>query len=91
MRESHIEKKSKEHARRQGWIARKWTSPGHSGVPDDLFFRAGVLLIVEFKAPGKKPTPLQLREHARLEAEGFPVHVIDDIDEFKRLLDENTV
>ncbi len=31
----------------------------------------------ECKKPGEKPTPAQLREHARLEARGFTVNVVD--------------
>lgn len=33
----------------------------------------------EYKAPGKKPTAEQLREHERLRALGFTVNVIDHI------------
>jgi hypothetical protein len=31
----------------------------------------------ECKKPGEKPTPAQLREHARLEVRGFTVNVVD--------------
>ena len=34
--------------------------PSQRGVPDRLYFKSGELVIVEFKAPGKKPTPYQL-------------------------------
>jgi hypothetical protein len=43
-------------------------------------------MIVEFKAPNKKPTPYQQASHRRLEAVGWEVHIIDNIDKGKALL-----
>ena len=43
-------------------------------------------MIVEFKAPKKKPTPYQQAIHRRLMAVGWEVHVIDNIEEGKALL-----
>lgn len=42
---------------------------------------AAMVHFVETKATGAKPTPGQLREHARLRALGFTVHVIDNKEE----------
>lgn len=42
---------------------------------------ASVIRFVELKATGKKPTPGQEREHARLRALGFRVDVVDNIEE----------
>jgi hypothetical protein len=39
--------------------------------------RIACSIFVELKAPGKKPTPGQLREHARLRELGFRVEVLD--------------
>jgi hypothetical protein len=86
MRESAIETAVTRAAERAGWIAYKWRSPNHRGVPDRLFFRAGRVLAVEFKAPGKRPTKLQAYVHRALEQQGFHVHVIDSIEAGKRLL-----
>lgn len=91
MLESEIERKVGEHAKRRGWLVRKWSSPGQKGVPDRLYFRSGAVLLIEFKAPGKRPTELQKREHDRLQAQGFPVHVIDNVEDGKALVDANTV
>ena len=85
MRESYIERKVTEYARKQGWISYKWVSPSHRGVPDRQYFKAGVLIIIEFKAPGKRPPKLQQSVHRDLAAEGFQVHVIDSIDAGKKL------
>lgn len=89
MRESVIEKAIKSFAAKRGWYVRKWAAPGRRGVPDDLFFKNGVLLIVEFKATGEKPTGLQRREHALLRKQGFEVHVIYSIADGERLILEN--
>ena len=86
MLESTIERAVCRYARDRGWLAFKWVSPGHRGVPDRIFFRNGEVLLVEFKAPGRRPTRLQALIHQRLHNQGFPVHVIDSIDDGKALL-----
>lgn len=80
MRESTIEKAITQFAERRGWLSYKWASPAHRGVPDRLFFRHGILVIVEFKAPGKKPTKLQNYVHKQLNDAGFEVLVIDSLE-----------
>lgn len=40
----------------------------------------GVIVFVEVKAPGKKPTDLQERDHARRKALGCRVVVIDSME-----------
>lgn len=38
----------------------KWSSPGNRGVPDRIcIFPNGVVVFVELKRPGKRPTKLQ--------------------------------
>ena len=86
MRESYIERKVTEAAKANGWLSYKWVSPSQRGVPDRLYFKNGHLMIVEFKAPNKKPTPYQEAIHRRLAAVGWHVHIIDNIDEGKALL-----
>ena len=43
-------------------------------------------MIIEFKAPDKKPTPYQLAIHRRLKNAGFHVHVVDSIKSGSELL-----
>lgn len=85
------------YARNRGWYARKFKSPANNAVPDFLFAKrrlhlAGVVrevkrtIFVEFKATGKKPTPLQLEEHAEMRAAGLAVSVIDSVEAFASLL-----
>lgn len=61
-----------------GGTAYKFVSPGHDGVPDRMcVFPGGGIVFVELKAPGKSPTPLQMRQIQRLRSLGCRVEVID--------------
>jgi len=61
-----------------GGEAYKFTSPSRRNVPDRLvLYPGGFVEFVELKAPGKKATAGQIREHKRLVDMGFPVFVID--------------
>jgi hypothetical protein len=80
MRERDIERALVAHVEAAGGECWKWVSPGLKAVPDRLcFFPGGRLLIVETKAPGKEPTPLQWRRIRRLWQLDFQVEVIDDL------------
>lgn len=83
IRESYIEQKVCEYAKKLGWLALKFTSPGNNGMPDRMFLKAGVTVFVEFKAPGKVSTPIQERQQERLRRFGFQVVVIDSIESGK--------
>lgn len=69
-----------------GGKAFKWISPGNRAVPDRICcFPKGNMILVECKAPGKKPTPLQSKLHKILHLMGHEVVVIDtkeDVDDF---------
>ena len=61
-----------------GGRIRKLSWIGRRGAPDRLIWWPGPrLAFVELKAPGKKATPQQAREHDRLRADGFSVLVVD--------------
>ena len=62
MLEKKIEKDSVKWAREAGWLAYKFSSPAHRGVPDDVFMKDGRVVFVEFKRPTGKVTALQERE-----------------------------
>jgi Holliday junction resolvase len=81
MRESEIETKVCNHAKHLGWLCYKWVSPGNRSVPDRIFFKKGKTIIVEFKAEGKKPTKLQQKTINKLQDQGIPTYVIDDVGE----------
>jgi len=81
MRESTIEAALVERVRVLGGEVRKVTWLGRIGAPDRaVFLPGGRLLWVELKAPGAKPRPSQLREHARLRAMGQVVVVLDSLE-----------
>jgi hypothetical protein len=88
VRESYIERKVCEYAIRNKWITFKWTSPSSRFVPDRLFFRNGKVLIIEFKAPGAVPNKGQRLVHKILDKAGFKVHIVDDVQGGKNLLDK---
>lgn len=86
MLEKDIEKYLVSEVKKAKGRAYKWVSPGNVGVPDRivLFYEARTFF-VELKAPGKKPTPIQLAQHKKLELLGFEVFVIDSkekVDDF---------
>ena len=88
MLEKDIEAKVCDYAKSKGILVYKFTSPNRAAVPDRLFILpTGHMFFIEFKAKGKKPTPAQEREHARLRGNGVYVAVIDDVDEGKWLID----
>jgi hypothetical protein len=89
MLERDIEKAVKRYAESKGWLTRKWTSPGHAFVPDQIFINPyGKVIFVEFKAEGKKPTTGQMREHERIRAQGCDVFVIDSVEKGREMVDE---
>lgn len=47
----------------------------------------GRAIFVELKAPGKKPTPAQSREHDMLRGMGFRVEVLDSYDAVDRFVE----
>ena len=79
MDEKTVERELVKRVKEEGGIAYKFSSPGRRSVPDRLcLFPGGKILFVECKAPGKKPTKLQAREHERLRAMGFEVVIVDN-------------
>lgn len=78
VREDVIERHLVNEVKKAGGIAYKFVSPGRRAVPDRLvLLPGGKVIFVECKAPGEKPRPDQLREHARLFALGHQVVVLD--------------
>lgn len=69
-----------------GGLCLKFPPLFFAGFPDRIvLLPGGRIVFVELKDEGKKPTPLQVRVHARLKALGFRVEVLDSnksIDEF---------
>ena len=89
MREKQIENKLATEAKKLGGIAVKFVYPSFDGMPDRLvLIPDGQIAVVELKAPGKKPRPLQLSRHRLLRSLGFRVYIIDSVEQIGGMLDE---
>ena len=89
MRENEIERRLAVSVKKMGGMAVKFTSPGLDGVPDRIVLLPGrKIAFVELKAPGKKPRPLQVKRMRQLKNLGFPVYVVDGIEQIGGVLDE---
>ena len=88
MRESAIEKKVSDHAKKLGWLCYKFSSPGNRAVPDRIYMKDNTVFFIEFKAPGKKPSKLQYHEHKQIMMKGVSVFVIDNVLSGVELFDE---
>ena len=79
--ERDIERKLCYRIKAMGGLCEKFTSPGRRSVPDRLItLSGGKIVFVELKAPGKKPTDKQTKDHARRRALGCKVLVIDSVE-----------
>lgn len=82
MLERDIERALCKRVKELGGTCEKFTSPGKRSVPDRLVtLPGGRIVFVELKAPGKKPTELQLKDHERRRALGCDVRVIDSMED----------
>lgn len=89
MKESVIERHLIITVKRLGGMAVKFVSPGLDGVPDRIVLLPGRrIAFVELKAKGKKLRPLQEKRCRQLMGLGFPVYVIDDVEQIGGVLDE---
>jgi hypothetical protein len=72
-----------------GGMAPKFVSPGIDGMPDRIvLLPMGRIAFVECKATGKKMRPLQNKRKKQLEALGFLVYCLDDIEQIGGILSE---
>ena len=85
--EQNIEMNVSKYACNTGWWTRKFTSPSNSGVPDRIFIKNGLVFFIEFKATGEKLRPLQVEIIKQMVVKGAIVHVVDDIQTGKEILD----
>ena len=79
--EKHIEAALVARVKALGGTAEKFASPAKRSVTDRIVtLPGGRIVFVECKAPGKKPTPAQQKDHARRRALGCDVRVIDSME-----------
>lgn len=85
MVEDYLRKRVKE----LGGITRKVVYQGRNGAPDEwCMFPGGRLLLVECKAEGEKPEPLQDAELATLRKLGFWATWTDSCEGVDRILED---
>lgn len=81
MLEKKIEAALCKRVKELGGLCEKFTSPGKRSVPDRVVILPNNRIIfVELKAPDKKPTELQLKDHEKRRALGCDVRVIDSLE-----------
>ncbi len=83
MRESTIEHAACKFARDNGCMVMKLSGPCQKGQPDRMFLKAGSVLFIEFKAPGKRPTALQEKWSSDLGEQGFISICCDNLENAK--------
>jgi len=89
MNEKLIERKLREAVKKMGGVALKFESSYHTGMPDRIVLMpGGHVSFAEIKTTGKKPTPLQAIQIARLKALGFKTEVIDSQEGLDQFLKE---
>ena len=78
MREASVESYLRDLIVQRDGLCIKLSPAAYVGIPDRLvLLPGGRVMAVELKAPGKRPTELQLRVHQELRSLGLPVVVID--------------
>jgi hypothetical protein len=89
MREKLIEQQLVKAVKDIGGIALKIVSPGFDGMPDRLILLPNrKIAFVEVKAPGKTLRPLQEKRKRQLEALGFLVFCLDNLEQIGGILRE---
>ena len=89
MLENRIEKRLKDEVEKIGGKAKKFVSPGMSGMPDRIvLLPGGKIIFVETKAPGKKLRALQEYRAKELRGLGFRVEMIDTLEKIDLFIKE---
>ena len=78
-----------DYAKLRGWWTIKVDTPTCNGVPDRLYLRRGRYVWVEWKRPGRGEgglSAIQVRRIKEMREHGAEVFVLDDMDEFRRIM-----
>lgn len=86
MKESVIEAALVRFAASNRIYTAKFVSPANKGVPDRIFIKDGVVLFLEIKRPGKKPTPLQFYQIKCLTTHGANAQWCDSTESGEAIL-----
>jgi len=79
--EKDIEGDNRKFAVNQDILFEKYQSQNNRSVPDRMLtFKWGLLIFIEYKAPGKKATSKQYMDHTKRRDRNQLVYVVDDIE-----------
>lgn len=79
MKESQLQTKIKKKLEQHGWLVIKLIQTNWNGVPDLLCFRKGNTIMLEVKAEGETPKPLQVQRIETLNKVGIHARYVDCI------------
>ena len=86
--EKYLERKLSEAVKRLGGESIKLEARLRAGLPDRmLLLPNGLIVFVELKTKGKKPTRIQTLTHDRFRELGFRVEVIDNYNSLLKLIE----
>ena len=89
MRENEIERRLAVSVKKMGGMAVKFTSPGLDGVPDRIVLLPGrKIAFVDLHIGTGRLLTLQIKRMRQLECLGFPVYVVDRVEQIGGVLDE---
>jgi len=83
--EKYLEPKLKREVLKLGGLCYKFRSPANASVPDRIVILAGLVVFVEVKSTGCKPTKAQAAEHEKIRSANGKVLVIarpSELDKF---------
>lgn len=84
--EKVFERELSKFVKESGGMAVKLLSQFIKGLPDRMFLLpGGVVVFVEFKSAGKRPTKIQSYIHAKIQALGFLVYVVDSVESYEEV------
>lgn len=85
--EKKIERDSVRTAEEDGWMVKKFTTPGRRGAFDRLFIKGGRVLFIEFKDPDGDISPLQMEEYDNLIEHGADAYFCNSNEQCKQILE----
>ena len=84
--EADLERRHREIARANGWVAEKIVKTGRGGFPDRFYAKAGRVVLLEWKRPKGRTTKQQLLRHQELRDAGIEVRTVYSLAEAELVL-----
>lgn len=87
MRESATQKKAMAYARALGWVCHKVHSESTRGFPDTIYFRDGIVFLIEFKSAKGVLSKCQEKVIQEIVGQRVPVTVCSSLADAVRVFD----